>query len=81
MRRKNRESWSTGNRVRYEREDRTEKQMGEEKEVQSVGRRDRSTKRFCCLSGERNERRSPEKAHAPTAGNYTPIMSTGQCRD
>ena len=39
-----------------------------------AGRRDRSTKRFCCLSGEQSERRSPEKAHMPTAGNYTPII-------
>lgn len=36
--------------------------------------RDRSTERLCCLSGEQNEKRSPEKAHMPTAGNYTPII-------
>ena len=27
-----------------------------------------------CLSGEQNETRSPEKAHMPAAGNYTPII-------
>ncbi len=37
-------------------------------------KRDRSTKRLRCFSGEQNRKRSPEKAHMPAAGNYTPII-------